>query len=369
MSTKGLLVTSGSLTVKCHWFRSKVCLREGFVAARWIGCDGSKDYTEAVSMLGKVLGVGLVSFQFLCGCDLDERRETSKVTRSVEVTNVEPTSVAARRTPDDELLARPPDPPISIIGPEVRLSPSERPTWPVLEVHATGGGVLRWDGACLFLESDRDEVGLVFKNTSARFDGLSKELVVSGVRVRVGETMFVRASWWGGPSFEGIELTPPLAEACSRNHFWLVDGIGRGTPTPEDLNCDGEVDRDRAPRITMDSFTVRGGLEQNAEETFRQWRKNWGVLRVCTDKHLSRRIGTILEEELTVDVSADGRIAELAFQDDGHPEMIGCVKGYLVGKTPFSAAPQKSRLTLQLEISRGNSDYQITACDRWRRRD
>jgi hypothetical protein len=178
--------------------------------------------------------------------------------------------------------------------------------------------------------------------------------------------MFVRALWWGGPSFEGFVLNPALAETCAGNHFWLADSIGTGTPTSEDLNCDGKVDLGRAPKVTMDPFVVQGGLEQQAEQTFRQWRQNLGIVRVCAEKHLSQRIGTMLDERLTVYISEKGRIAEITFQDNKHADMVECMKEYLAEKSPFSTAPQVSELSFNLRILLGNSDYQIATCDHLR---
>lgn len=322
---------------------------------------------------GKIFGRSLIVILLLSGCELNGEKAISNPDRG-SVTKVEPSgdakqNVAVQRTPDGELLAQPPTPPISLIEVENPPRTDLHPPRPFLEVkHATGGGILRLDGPCLFLESGTDKVGLIFKNASARFDAAANELVVAGVRVRVGDTMFVRALWWGGPSFSGFTLKPPLANECARNHSWLVDTVGIGTPTSEDLNCQGEVASDRAPRITMEPFVVRGGLEQQAEQTFRQWRRNFGIVRVCVEKQLPQRIGTMVDEQLTVNISESGHVSDIAFQDNkkysGVPE---CMKGYLVEKIPFSPAQQASELTLRLRVLLGHSDYQIATCDRLRR--
>jgi hypothetical protein len=209
-------------------------------------------------------------------------------------------------------------------------------------------------------------VGIVFKNTSARFDEASRELVVSGVRVGLGETMFVRALWWGGSSFLGFVLSPPPADVCVRNHYWLVDSVGVGSPSSEDLNCEGTVESGRAPKLTMEPYVVQGGLRQHAERTFYEWRKYFGIVRVCVENHLPQRIGTILDEQLAVNISEGGLVTELAFQDNKYADVVNCMKGHLEGKPPFSSAQQASELSLRLRVLLGNSDYQIDGCDRTR---
>jgi hypothetical protein len=178
------------------------------------------------------LSRAFVALLLLCGCESKEEKATPKATQAAE-TKVEPRVE--------------PNPRISFIEMEDPPRTDVLPSRPLLEVeHATGGGVLRVDGECLFLESGAEKVGLVFKNPSARFDRAASQLVVSGVRVRVGETMFVRALRWGS-SFLGFVLKPPLADKCEQKHYWLVDTVGLGLPTSADLNCDGKLDSGRAP--------------------------------------------------------------------------------------------------------------------------
>lgn len=321
---------------------------------------------------GKIFGCGLVVFLLLSGCELNGEKAISNPARAsvikVETSEDAKQSVAVQRTPDGELIAQPPSSPISLIEVENPPRTDLHPPRPFLEVkHATGGGILRFDGPCLFLESGTDRVGLVFKNASARFDVASNELLVAGVRVRVGDTMFVRALWWGGPSFSGFALKPPLADECTRNHFWIVDTVGVGTPTSEDLNCQEEVEPGRAPKITMEPFVVQGGLEQQAEQTFRQWQRNFGIVRVCVEKHLPQRIGTLIDQQVTVNISENGHVSDIAFQENPHAGVVECMKGYLAETTPFPPVQQASELALRLRVQLGNSDYQIATCDHLRR--
>lgn len=315
--------------------------------------------------------MGFAVLLLLSGCESIRAKVSSKSDRATGA-KIEPSgegkqSVAVKPTPDSELLARPPNSPISLIEVENSTRTDIHPPRPLVVVeHATGGGVLRFDGQCLFLESGAEKVGILFKNPSARFDEASNELVVSGVRIRVGETMFVRASWWGGSSFSGFVLSPPPSDDCARNHYWLVDTVGVGVPTSEDLNCSGTVQPGRAPKFIMEPYVVHGGLKQQAERTFREWKRNFGVVRVCVEQHLPQRIGTIIDEQLTVNISESGRVTDLVFEDDKYSDTSNCMKRYFAEGTSFSPAQQASELTLSLRILLGNSDYQIATCDHLR---
>lgn len=116
----------------------------------------------------------------------------------------------------------------------------------------------------------------------------------------------------------------------------------------------------------MEPFIVQGGLEQHAEQTLRQWRQNFGIVRVCAEKHLPQRIGTIVNQRLTVDISEKRQIADIGFEDNKHADMVECMNGYLAPKTPFSTASQESKLIVTLRILLGNSAYQIATCDHLR---
>jgi len=118
----------------------------------------------------------------------------------------------------------------------------------------------------------------------------------------------------------------------------------------------------------MEPFAVQGGLEQQAERTFRQWRQNFGIVRVCVEKHLPQKIGTMIDEQLTVNISENGSVIDVAFQDNKkYSGMVECMKGYLADKTPFSPMQQASEMILRLRVLLGNSDYQIATCDHLRR--
>ncbi len=269
-----------------------------------------------------------------------------------------------KRSPDYELLAAPAQLPVSFIPPQSWATTPDRA--PIVDTarFASAEGVLQRKGPCLFLKSTYLNLALVFRTESARFDPVSNELFTSEARVAVGQTMFVRASRRMRRGMNVEQAKPPIPAECGEE-FWVVNEIGKGLPSAKDLGCDVPIQEHLHLRPRLGPTTLVGGLT-HPDQTFRILRQNFGIIRLCAEKHLKRQIGTVLNTRMAVDVSAKGNVTKVEFLGGSERAFEQCLNDDIKVRTVFPTAAEDSRITVGIRVELGYSSYQIEGCDRVR---